>query len=71
MVSNGPSVFLFLLMAKTVLEFSFVWHIALFFDQRKLIVYFPLMQPLHIIYTVIAGWLGKFGSYQWKGRNVK
>jgi hypothetical protein len=29
------------------------------------------MQPFHIMYTVIAGWLGKFGSYKWKGRKVK
>jgi len=29
------------------------------------------MQPLHILYTVAAGWLGRFGSYQWKGRTVK
>jgi hypothetical protein len=26
---------------------------------------------LHIAYIVISGWLGKFGSYHWKGRNVK
>jgi hypothetical protein len=30
-----------------------------------------MAQPFHILYTVIAGWLGKFGSYQWKERSVK
>jgi hypothetical protein len=33
-------------------------------------IYFPLLQPLHIAYTLIAGWLGKFGSYDWKGRKI-
>jgi len=26
---------------------------------------------MHIVYTVIAGWLGAFGSFEWKGRRVK
>ncbi|MEJ7736165.1 MAG: glycosyltransferase [Chitinophagaceae bacterium] len=68
---NALLLFLTLVLAKTSVEFSFVWNIALFFNQQKLMIYFPFLQPLHIVYTVIAGWLGKFGSYQWKGRNVK
>jgi hypothetical protein len=32
---------------------------------------FPFLQPFHILYIVIAGWLGKFGSYRWKERKVK
>jgi hypothetical protein len=26
---------------------------------------------LHILYTVLSGLLGQFGTYEWKGRNVK
>ena len=62
--------FLLLITAKTFLEFSFVRRVATFFRQQNLMVYFPFIQPLHILYTVIAGWLGKFGSYEWKGRKV-
>ena len=29
------------------------------------------MQPLHIIYTVVIGFLAQFVSYEWKGRRVK
>jgi len=62
---------LLLLLAKTLIEFPFVQTAARFFDQQQLMWYFPFLQPLHIVYTIIAGWLGKFGSYQWKGRTIK
>jgi hypothetical protein len=63
-------VLLVLLVAKTVVEYPFVGEVARFFDQRRLMVYFPFLQPAHIVYTLIAGWLGKFGSYRWKDRKI-
>jgi cellulose synthase/poly-beta-1,6-N-acetylglucosamine synthase-like glycosyltransferase len=62
---------LFLIICKTIVELIFLFPVARFFKQTKLLWWFPLMQPFHILYTIIAGWLGKFGSYQWKDRNVK
>ena len=62
----------FLLLAvKTFAELFFLYPVAIFFNKVKLLWAFPLAQPFHIIYTVIAGWLGKFGSYEWKERKVK
>ncbi|HEV3251185.1 MAG TPA: glycosyltransferase [Puia sp.] len=63
--------FFILVTGKTILEFSFVKSVSRFFNQRHLMKYFFFLQPLHIIYTVITGWLGKFGSYQWKDRKIK
>lgn len=63
--------FLLLILSKTIFEYSFVSRIAFFFRQHSLMVYFPFLQPLHIIYTVLAGWFGKFGTYEWKSRKVK
>ena len=60
--------FLLMLLAKVLIEFPFVNSIAMFFGQQRLMRYFPFMQPFHILYTLIAGWFGKFGSYEWKGR---
>lgn len=57
--------------SKTLLEYPFVNSVAAFFREKWLMKYFPLLQPLHIAYTVIAGWLGKFGKYKWKGRSVR
>ena len=62
---------LLMLAAKTMVELIFLLPVAAFFGKQKLLYYFPFMQPFHIVYTVIAGWLGKFGSYRWKERKVK
>lgn len=62
---------LILLLAKVLIEFPFVHAAAIFFDQGALMKYFPFLQPLHILYTIIAGWLGKFGQYEWKGRTIR
>ena len=69
-----PQLFLFwlmLLLVKTVTELYFLFPVAAFFGQKDQLKWFPFLQPVHIVYTVAAGWLGKFGSYEWKGRNVK
>jgi cellulose synthase/poly-beta-1,6-N-acetylglucosamine synthase-like glycosyltransferase len=60
-----------LFVIKTVTELLFLYPVATFFNKQSLLWWFPVMQPFHIVYTVIAGWLGKFGSYKWKDRNVK
>ena len=62
---------LLLLLLKTITELIFLLPVAKFFNKQSLLWLFPLMQPFHILYTVIAGWLGKFGSYKWKDRKVK
>jgi cellulose synthase/poly-beta-1,6-N-acetylglucosamine synthase-like glycosyltransferase len=59
------------LLLKTGCELIFLLPVAKFFQQQKLLWWFPVMQPFHIIYTVVSGWLGKFGNYEWKGRIVK
>jgi biofilm PGA synthesis N-glycosyltransferase PgaC len=57
--------------AKTIIEFPFVYSVTKFFNQQSLLKYFFFFQPLHIFYTIMAGWLGQFGKYEWKGRRVK
>ena len=55
---------------KTLVEIPFMYASAKYFKQQKLLWWFLLMQPFHILYTVVAGWFGTFGSYKWKGRTV-
>jgi cellulose synthase/poly-beta-1,6-N-acetylglucosamine synthase-like glycosyltransferase len=62
---------LLLLVLKTIIELYFLWPVARFFGKTVILWWFPVAQPFHILYTVIAGWLGKFGSYRWKGRRVR
>jgi cellulose synthase/poly-beta-1,6-N-acetylglucosamine synthase-like glycosyltransferase len=58
------------LAVKTVVEYPFVNAVAFFFGQRPLMIYYPCLQPFHILYTIVIGWLGKFGSYRWKDRKI-
>lgn len=60
-----------LVLCKTVVEFFFIYPVAKFYGSQSLLNYFILFQPLHILYTVIAGWLGLIGKFEWKGRRVK
>lgn len=60
-----------LLIAKVAVELWFLVPVAAFYRKTKELAFFPLLQPLHILYIIMAGFLGKFGSYQWKGRRVK
>lgn len=63
--------FIIALIIKTIVELLFLYPVTKFFNKVKLLWWFPGAQPFHILYTVIAGWLGKFGSYKWKERKVK
>lgn len=62
---------LFLLIAKITVELFFLYPVACFFKKQKFLWWFVPAEPFHILYTLIAGWLGRFGSYKWKGRKVK
>jgi cellulose synthase/poly-beta-1,6-N-acetylglucosamine synthase-like glycosyltransferase len=59
------------LLIKTMIEYAFIKPVAKFFGQEELLRWFPLLQPLHIFYTVVVGLLSQFGSYEWKGRRTK
>lgn len=70
-IPDGLLYWLLLVLAKTLLEYSLLIPAARFYGETTVLGWFPIMQPFHILYTVVAGWLGKFGSYEWKGRTVK
>lgn len=57
--------------AKTVIEFPFLYSVTTYFNKQSLLKYFLFFQPFHIGYTILAGWLGQFGKYEWKGRRVR
>jgi cellulose synthase/poly-beta-1,6-N-acetylglucosamine synthase-like glycosyltransferase len=59
------------LIVKTLIEWPFVSSVARFYSEQPLMKYFPLFQPLHIIYTVVVGFASQLGSYEWKGRRTK
>lgn len=56
---------------KLFCEGIYLIPITAFFKRQRLLLLFPLMQPLHILYVISAGLLGLAGVYQWKGRMVR
>lgn len=63
-----PSMTAVLLTTKIGVELLLLVPVSSFFSQKKQLFYFPFLQPLHVLYIIVAGWLGKFGTYDWKGR---
>ncbi|MBL7704360.1 MAG: glycosyltransferase [Taibaiella sp.] len=61
---------LYIFISKLVAELAFVMPLSIFFNKRKELFYLIILQPLHILYIISAGFLGKFGTYNWKGRAV-
>lgn len=57
--------------AKTLVEFPFTRSVASFFNKQYLVKYFFFFQPLHIAYTIVSGFFGQFGKYEWKGRKLR
>jgi cellulose synthase/poly-beta-1,6-N-acetylglucosamine synthase-like glycosyltransferase len=62
---------LLIFISKVIAELIFVIPLSKFFGKRKELLFLIVLQPLHIIYVVSAGFLGKFGKYTWKDRVVK
>lgn len=70
---HTPCVYLFfsLLLIKTIVELIYLTPVAKFFSKQRELLYFPWLQPLHVVYIVSAGLMGFIGVYKWKGRKVK
>jgi cellulose synthase/poly-beta-1,6-N-acetylglucosamine synthase-like glycosyltransferase len=64
-------VWLFMVLMKGLIEFPLMIRIARFFNKTHLLPWFIPIQPLHALYTVLAGGFGMIGSYEWKGRKEK
>ncbi|RYD97564.1 MAG: glycosyltransferase [Sphingobacteriales bacterium] len=61
---------LYIFLSKLIAELAFVMPLSIFFNKRNELFYLIILQPLHILYIIAAGFLGKFGTYNWKGRSV-
>lgn len=55
-------------LAKILLEYPMVWIMIRFFGKRKLTGYYFMAQVFQLVYVPLAGMLGLFLPYRWKGR---
>lgn len=60
-----------LLFIKTTVELLLLLPVSRFFKSVAWLPLFPLLQPLHIVYIVVAALLSKIIPHQWKGRIAK
>ncbi len=60
-----------MLVTKIMAEYIFLVPVAVYFKRTKVLRYFAILQPLHIAYIILAGFMGFMGGYKWKGRTVK
>ncbi|MBK7762974.1 MAG: glycosyltransferase [Bacteroidetes bacterium] len=60
-----------LLLAKTIIEFSFWLSITSFFKLKRENLYFALLQIAHIAYIIYSGLQGQHKKYVWKDRTVQ
>lgn len=56
---------------KTGAELLLLFPATGFFGGRRHLVFFPLLQPLHIVYTIAISIASRGRSYQWKGRKTR
>ena len=59
------------LLVKTASELMFLQAVSSFFGKRAQLLWLVLLQPLHVTYIVLAGFLGLKGGYRWKGRKTR
>lgn len=62
---------LYQLLAKTIIEGIFLFSVLHFFKMKRFLIFLPLAEIFHITYVVIIGIWANYGTYNWKGRNVK
>lgn len=62
---------LYQLLIKTIVEGIFLLSVLTFFKKKKYLFFLPLAEIFHILYVVIIGIWANYGTYNWKGRNVK
>ena len=63
--------FALLILIKYFVELPFMINVCRFFNKSSLIKWFIISQPIHSVYTVVAGLFGLIGNYEWKGRNTR
>lgn len=59
-----------IIVLKSLVEYYFLYQSKNLFTTFSYFT-FLILQPFHIIYIILAGWLGYFTNYTWKGRIVK
>jgi hypothetical protein len=61
---------LWLLLLKALTDLPPVYFMTAFFNKKKILGYYPIVQVLNLVYVVITGLAGNLVGFEWKGRKV-
>ena len=59
------------LLIKMIAELLLLFPITKFFNTQHQLWIFPFFQPIHIVYTIVAGSFGMLKNHEWKGRQTR
>lgn len=65
------NIFLIQLIAKLLIDVVFLFRLSYFFHNKKLLLFFFLVEIIHVFYLIFIPLTALSGSYEWKKRKVK
>jgi len=65
------NIFIVIFMLKVITEGVFLYSVLKMFKRTSLLLWLIPAQPLHLLYVLYIGLAGQFGTFEWKGRNVR
>ena len=65
------NIFLIIFTLKLIAEGVFLYSVLKMFKRTSLLIWLLPAQPLHVLYVLYIGVAGQFGTFEWKGRNVR
>jgi hypothetical protein len=70
--SGVRELFLKFFLIKTIFDFMWIYPVLKFFRRRDLLLLFPVLIILHLLYIIYIGIMGQMNKkYEWKGRMVQ
>ena len=70
-IMNGEyTAFILLFGLKFIFDFPLILSILGFFERKRLMLYYPIVQILYPFYIITIALLSLFKGYNWKGRNL-
>jgi len=63
--------FLILFILKFIVDFPLLAYSAVFFNERKLLLYYLPLQIIYFLYTTVFAFCSMFKTYHWKERKLK
>ncbi len=64
-------IYLIFICVKILAELSLLLQVLHFYKRKALALFFIPLQPVHMLYMVLVGFLGLIKKYDWKGRSVR